>query len=156
MRFNALAAAAVAALALAGAAQAEEAPDYAAEIAALGGDATEGAKVYRKCQACHNFDPSKRKVGPHQVGIIGRPVAIVEGYRYSKAMEAAAKDNPNTEAEGDAMIWDVETLTEYLRAPRSYVKGTKMAFVGLKKDEDIANVLAYLLEEGGVYEAPES
>lgn len=136
-------------------AAAAETVDYAAEVAALGGDAAAGEKVYRKCRACHAIDKPQRKVGPHQVGIIGRPAAVVEKFKYSKAMMAAAEDNPNTDEAGDGIVWNAATLTEYLKAPKKYIKGTKMAFAGLKKEQDVKDVIAYMLDAGGVYE-PES
>jgi cytochrome c len=98
------------------------------------GDAVAGAKVFKKCAACHAVD-GKNKIGPHLDGVIGRPVASVEDYKYSKAMTAHAEEVPE---------WTEEALATYLHDPRGVVKGTKMAFVGLKKDEDIANVIAYL------------
>lgn len=153
MKHTILAVIAAATLGVAGSAFAEDV-DYAAQVAALGGDAAAGAKVYKKCQACHNFDPTKKKIGPHQVGVIGRPAGVVEGFKYSTAMEAAAADNPNTDAAGDGIVWDVPTLQAYLADPKGYVPKTKMSFAGLKKDEDIINVIAYLAQEGGIYEAP--
>jgi cytochrome c len=99
------------------------------------GDAAAGAKVFKKCVACHVATEAKNKVGPHLVDIIERPVGSVEGYKYSKGMLTYAEGTPN---------WTVEALDAYLRAPRKVVKGTKMAFAGLKKDEDVANVIAYL------------
>mmetsp|Transcript_41418 Transcript_41418/g.67937 ORF Transcript_41418/g.67937 Transcript_41418/m.67937 type:complete len:133 (+) Transcript_41418:3-401(+) len=99
------------------------------------GDAVAGAKVFKKCAACHVATEAKNRVGPHLVGIVDRPMASVEGYKYSKAMIAHADEVP---------AWTVEALDTYLRAPRKVVKGTKMAFAGLKKDDDVANVIAYL------------
>lgn len=99
------------------------------------GDAVAGAKVFKKCAACHVATEAKNRVGPHLVGIVDRPMASVEGYKYSKAMIAHADEVP---------AWTVEALDAYLRAPRKVVKGTKMAFAGLKKDDDVANVIAYL------------
>lgn len=100
---------------------------------ALAGDIGAGEKVFKKCKACHWANKEKNKTGPHLVGIIGRTAGSLESYKkYSKAM----KDS--------GIVWDEATLTEYLRAPKTYVKGTKMAFVGLKKDADIENVIAYL------------
>lgn len=99
------------------------------------GDAVEGAKVFRKCRACHTADQEKNKVGPHLVGIVGRPVASIDGFKYSDAM---------TEFGADGKIWDEETLTVYLRKPRALVTKTTMVFAGFKKDEDIENLLAYL------------
>ena len=99
------------------------------------GDAVAGAKVFKKCAACHVATEAKNRVGPHLVDIIDRPVASVDGYKYSKAMTEHAAEVPT---------WTVEALIAYLHDPRGVVKGTKMAFAGLKKDEEIADVIAYL------------
>ncbi|MGF0538807.1 c-type cytochrome [Agrobacterium sp. ES01] len=99
------------------------------------GDAAAGAKVFKKCAACHTATEPNNKVGPSLMGVVGRPVASVEDYKYSKAMKAFG---------ADGMVWSEEELTDYLPNPRGLVKGTTMAFAGLKKDEDIANVIAYL------------
>ena len=97
------------------------------------GDIDAGAKVFKKCKACHWADKEKNKTGPHLVGIIGRTAGSLESYKkYSKAMKASG------------IVWDETTLTDYLRAPKKYLKGTKMAFAGLKKDADIENVIVYL------------
>lgn len=100
-------------------------------------DAAKGAKVFRKCKACHSMEAGKRMIGPSMHGIMGRQAGTVEGYKYSKGM--AALD----------VVWDEASLTEFLKAPRKYVKGTKMAFAGLRKPADIENLLAYLKENGG-------
>ena len=99
------------------------------------GDAEAGGKVFRKCKACHVVDSDKNRVGPSLMGVIGRAAGSVEGYKYSKAMLAFG--------EGGAM-WDEATLDTYLENPKGLVKGTKMAFPGLKKPEDRADVVAYL------------
>jgi len=101
-------------------------------VPAQAGDVEAGAKVFKKCKACHYVDQETNKTGPHLVNIIGRAAGSVEGYKYSKAMA------------GSGIVWDEATLTEYLRAPKKYIKGTKMAFRGLQKDADLANVIAYL------------
>lgn len=98
------------------------------------GDAEAGSKVFKKCAVCHNIETDKKKVGPSLQGVIGRQPGTREGYSYSKAMIAF----------GEGKVWDEALLTEYLAKPRDVVKGTKMAFAGLKKDEDIANVIAYI------------
>lgn len=116
--------------------------DYAAQVAELGGDAAAGARVYNQCKACHVVNAEQNRVGPHQVGVIGRPAGVVDGYRYSPAMA------------NSGLVWDVPTLTEYLKDPRGYLPGTKMAFRGLRNDQQIADVITYIFEEGGVYEAP--
>jgi len=104
------------------------------------GDAAKGKKVFRKCKACHVVDKEKNRVGPHLVGIMGRSAASVEKFKYSKAMKAKA-------AEG--LVWDEASIAEFLKAPKKYLKGTKMAFVGLKKQDDIDNVIAYIKAESG-------
>ena len=96
------------------------------------GDVAAGEKVFKKCKACHYAAKEKNKTGPHLVNLIGREAGSIEGYKYSKAMKSSG------------IVWDEETLTAYLRAPKKYLKGTKMAFAGLRKDADIANVIAYL------------
>ena len=101
-------------------------------VPAQAGDIEAGAKVFKKCKACHVVDKEKNRTGPHLVNIIGRTAGSFEKYKYSKAMKASG------------IVWTKETLAEYLRAPKKYIKGTKMAFVGLRKDADIANVIAYL------------
>jgi cytochrome c len=103
------------------------------------GDADAGQKVFNKCKACHVVDDVKNRVGPHLQGVIGRTPGAVEGFKYSDAMIAYGNDH----------VWDEETLGAYLKAPRDVVKGTKMAFPGLKKDEDVANVIAYIKQAGG-------
>ena len=100
---------------------------------ALAGDIDAGAKVFKKCKACHWADKEKNKTGPHLVGVIGRTAGSLDSFKkYSKPMKQSG------------IVWDEATLTEYLRAPKKYIKGTKMAFAGLKKDADIENVIAYL------------
>ena len=102
----------------------------------LAGDIKAGEKVFKKCKACHYADREKHKTGPHLVDIMGRAAGSLEDYKkYSKAMKASG------------VVWDDTTLADYLRAPKKYVKGTKMAFAGLKKDADIENVIAYLKAE---------
>ncbi|WP_395685519.1 c-type cytochrome [Aestuariivirga sp.] len=97
-------------------------------------DATKGQAVFKACAACH--DPSKggaNKVGPNLWGIVGRNHGIHEGFSYSEAM-AALKDKP----------WDYEALNAFLISPKTAIPGTKMAYGGLKKETDRANLLAYL------------
>lgn len=99
-------------------------------------DAAAGEKIFARCKACHAVgEGAKNRVGPHLNGIVGRPAGAVEGYKYSTAM---------LERAGEGLVWDEANLAAYLADPRGFVKGTKMAFAGLKKDEDVANVIAYL------------
>lgn len=106
-------------------------------LALADGDAAKGAKIFKKCAACHNALEAKNKVGPHLVDIIERPIASVDDYKYSPAMVEYAAEVPT---------WTVEALGAYLHKPKAVVKGTKMAFVGLKKDKDIADIIAYLTD----------
>lgn len=100
---------------------------------ALAGDIKAGEKVFKKCKACHVVDKEKNKTGPHLVNIMGRSAGSLESYKkYSKAMKESG------------IVWDEETLDGYLEKPKKYIKGTKMAFAGLKKEKDRENVIAYL------------
>ena len=96
------------------------------------GDAAQGEKVFRKCRVCHAVDEEKNQVGPHLVGLFGSTSGSIEDYKYSEAMIEAA------------ITWDEASLTAYLENPRGYVKGTKMAFGGLKKEQDLKDISAYL------------
>jgi cytochrome c len=97
-------------------------------------DAVNGEKVFKKCMACHAID-DKNKIGPSLKGIVGRKAATVEGFKYSDAMLAKA-------AEG--VVWDEATLSAYLPDPKAFVPGTKMVFPGLKKPEEVADLIAFL------------
>lgn len=98
-------------------------------------DAEAGAAVFKKCAACHAADGVTNKIGPHLGDLIGRVAGTVEGFNYSNAMKAAG---------AGGLTWNEETLAKYLVEPKATVSGTKMAFAGLKKPEDIQNVIAYL------------
>lgn len=113
---------------------AEEAPaegetDVVSLVAAA--DASAGEGVFRKCAACHKVDGSDG-VGPHLNGVVDRPKGSIEGFNYSGAMASAGGS------------WDVASLYAFLENPRDYVSGTSMAFAGLSKSEERANVIAYL------------
>ena len=102
------------------------------------GDAEKGAKIYRKCVSCHMIgDGAKNRVGPQLNGIIGREIGAIADYKYSKAMVQYA---------ATAKIWSEENLAAYLESPRKLVKGGRMAFAGLRKEKDRADVIAYLKE----------
>lgn len=98
------------------------------------GDPVAGKKVFKRCQACHTIDGANR-VGPTLADIVGRPVASAEGFKYSAAL---------TKFADDGKIWDAELLSQFLSAPKATVKGTSMAFAGIKKPEDLSNLIAYL------------
>lgn len=99
------------------------------------GDPAAGEKVFNKCRACHDAEAEKNKVGPHLVGVVGRPAAAIEGFNYSANMKELA---------AAGLVWDEAKLAEYLADPKAVVPKGKMAFPGLKKEQEIADVIAYL------------
>ena len=103
---------------------------------ALTGDAAQGETVFRKCRACHEVGEGARaRTGPVLNGVVGGTVAVQEGFRYSDALAAFGRDNP---------VWTVPLLDAYLAKPRDLVPGTRMTFAGLRKEEERADVIAYL------------
>ena len=99
---------------------------------AMAGDVSKGKRVFNKCKACHHISKQKNKVGPHLVDVLGRAAGSIDGYKYSKAIRTSG------------IIWDENTLDGYLKNPKKFLRGTKMAFVGLKKKKDRDDVVAYL------------
>lgn len=109
----------------------------AAAVAAVAGEAdpemlAAGEKVYKKCRACHKLEEGKNGVGPSLAGIVGADIGGVDGFKYSKAL---------SEMDG---VWDAANLDAFLAKPKDFAPGTKMAFPGLKKEEDRAAVILYL------------
>jgi len=102
--------------------------------AAYAGDAAKGQKVFNKCKACHEVATEKNKVGPHLRGLFGRTAGTVEGFAYSDEMKALG------------IVWSEETLKPYLVDPKAVVPKGKMAFAGLKKEEELEDVIEYLKE----------
>jgi cytochrome c len=101
-----------------------------------GSDTAAGEKVFKKCKACHAVgDGAKNKVGPALTGIVDNEIASAEGYKYSKVFLAK-------KAEG--LVWTEENLDAFLTKPKTFLKGTKMSFAGLKKEQQRADVIAYL------------
>ena len=97
--------------------------------------ATEGAKVFKKCAACHSIaQGGGNKIGPALWGILGRQAGSIADYKYSKAMAAYGK------------VWSFEEMNSFLTKPKDWIKGTKMSFAGLKKAKDRAAVLLYMNE----------
>ncbi len=110
---------------------AEEKIDIAALMAI--GDIATGEKVFKKCAACHSIiKGGKNNIGPALYNVVGRQVGSINDYKYSKALA-----NYNKE-------WTIEELNGYLIKPAKWIKGTKMAFAGLRKEKDRASVIKYL------------
>ncbi|PTE06205.1 cytochrome c family protein [Mesorhizobium helmanticense] len=103
-------------------------------------DIEAGKTVFKKCAACHNADTDSNKVGPTLKGVVARTAGTVPGYPYSKAMKDAG---------AAGLVWDEPNLTEYLINPKAKVPTNKMGFPGLKKPDDIKNVIAYLKSVSG-------
>ncbi len=99
------------------------------------GDIEAGEKVFKKCAACHVVDSDAKKVGPSLQGVFGRTAGTMGDFKYSKGM---------TEAGTGGLVWNEETIAAYLADPKGYVKGNKMSFAGLKKEDEVENVIAYL------------
>ena len=113
------------------------AADEKVDIAALMamGDIASGEKIFKKCAACHSIiKGGKNAIGPALYNVVGRKVGSVEDYKYSKALAAYEKE------------WTLEELNGYLTKPAKGIKGTKMAFAGLRKEADRAAVIKYLNE----------
>ena len=92
-----------------------------------------GQKVFKKCSACHVVAKGgKNKIGPVLYGVLGRKSAAISDYKYSKALIAHGK------------VWSYEEMNAYLLKPAAHVKGTKMAFAGLKSEKDRASVILYM------------
>ena len=109
----------------------EEKVDIAALMAM--GDVTIGEKVFKKCAACHSIvKGGKNNIGPALYNVVGRKTGVVSDYKYSKALASYDKE------------WTFEELNGYLIKPAKWIKGTKMAFAGLRKEKDRASVIKYL------------
>lgn len=107
----------------------------------LAADVAHGEKIFARCKACHAVgEGAKNRAGPQLNEIFGRPAGSVEDYRYSTAM---------TEAGAQGLVWNDDTLAAYLAAPKNFIKGNKMAFAGLKKSADVADLLAWLKVASG-------
>ena len=97
------------------------------------GDIAHGEKVFKKCSACHSIEAGGgNKIGPALYNVVGRKFAAVEDYKYSKALVEYKKN------------WSFEELNGFLIKPQKWIKGTKMAYAGLRKEKDRASVILYL------------
>ena len=109
--------------------------DQTVDIAALLalGTVEHGQKVFKKCSACHSIKKGGRNnIGPALYNVLGRNMGALEDYKYSKALIAFGKD------------WTFDEMNNFLIKPTTYIKGTKMAFAGLKKEKDRASVILYM------------
>lgn len=98
------------------------------------GDADKGKKLFKRCKACHTLDEGgKNKVGPNLFGIFGRQAGSLDGYKFSKAFRSLD------------FVWDEGALDEFLTKPKKFIPKTKMGFPGLKKEEQRADIIAYLM-----------
>lgn len=102
----------------------------------MSGDASNGAKLFKaRCAQCHTYTKKgPNKQGPNLWGIIGRTAGTVPGYNYSRANQESGVE------------WSEENLFDYLKAPKKYIRGTRMAFPGLKKSKDRNDVIAFMRE----------
>ena len=121
---------------------AEEEAEEAVEVAFADiyevADAGAGARIFRQCSACHKLEDGANGTGPHLYNVVGRDVGSVADYgAYSGALTEVAQ------------VWDPETLNAFLENPSKYAPGTSMAYRGVKKVEDRANLIAYLASTGG-------
>jgi cytochrome c len=107
-------------------------------FADLTGDAAKGEKVFIRCSSCHVLEEGQNRVGPHLYGVVGRSAGSVEGFNYSPANA------------GSGITWTPEILFDYLEAPQTYLKGTRMAFPGIKDPQERADLIAYLEANGEV------
>ena len=111
--------------------KAEDEVDISALMAL--GDIAHGEKVFKKCSACHSIEAGGgNKIGPALYNVVGRKIAAVEDYKYSKALVEYEKN------------WSFEELNGFLVKPQKWIKGTKMAYAGLRKEKDRASVILYL------------
>ena len=95
--------------------------------------AADGARVFKKCLSCHSIArEGKNRIGPKLFGVLGRQAGSISDYKYSKALASYGKE------------WTFEELNSFLIKPSTWIKGNKMGFAGLKKDEDRASVILYL------------
>lgn len=98
-----------------------------------------GAKIFKRCAACHFIEKDKNKIGPSLYGLVGRKAATIASYNYSPAMKAAG---------AAGLVWTEEKLRSYLHDPHNMVKGTKMAAVKINNPQDFADLLVYLQSAG--------
>ena len=99
------------------------------------GDAAKGERSFSKCSACHSIDNPRTRLGPHLMGVVGRPAGSVADYNYSAAMKDAG---------ANGMVWTEDNLRAFLYSPKKLVPGTSMRFFGLWSEEEINDLIAYM------------
>ena len=103
---------------------------------AVAQDADAGARVFNQCRACHTITQGGRNgVGPNLYGVWGRPAASIEAFRYSAPMRAKA---------GEGLVWNADNMRAYLTDPKAVVPAGSMAFVGIRNEQQLNDLLAYL------------
>jgi cytochrome c2 len=105
-------------------------------------DAAAGARVWNQCRACHVADDARNSVGPYLLGVVGRDIGAVDGFRYSGALPAGER-------------WTIENLYAYLENPRGWAPGTSMAFNGLRSQADRVNIIAFLIDNSPDFDPAE-
>lgn len=112
--------------------EAEPEPEVPFEELLAAASIDDGAKVFRKCSACHKVEAGENAAGPYLHGVVGRDIAAAQGFEYSGNLVAQAD------------VWTADNLNAFLEKPSSWAPGTTMGFSGLNKPEDRAAVIAYL------------
>ncbi len=112
---------------------ASDEPEVSFDELMASADVAKGAKVFKKCSACHKLEDGANATGPYLYGVVGRDIASVSGFGYSGALTALADKD-----------WTPEELDAFLAKPSAYASGTTMSFSGLKKQSDRVNLIAYL------------
>jgi cytochrome c len=104
----------------------------AAASAQAAGNPDEGKKAFAKCRACHQLEAGKNTVGPSLAGVFGRKAGTGANFKYSDAMAKSG------------ITWNEETIAKYVADPKGFVPGNKMVFPGIKKESEVADLIAYL------------
>ncbi|MBB5686592.1 c-type cytochrome [Sphingobium boeckii] len=118
-----------------GASEQAAAPEVSAApvaYASLTGDAAKGEKLFMQCKACHAIEPGKNIIGPSLHGVVGRTAGQVPGFNYSPANKASGE------------VWSEDHLYAFIEAPQKVIPGTRMAYFGMRKPQDRADLIAYL------------